>query len=129
MALEIGIQHIPASAMSSIKVTHVHEIERPSRATEPNSTDFQKVPEKQRENLAADVSNLRDAVLRINESIQVVRRELHFSVDEESGRVVIKVVNAEDGETIRQIPSEEMLQLARQFTEGETEGCLLKVIA
>ncbi|MGH8548770.1 MAG: flagellar protein FlaG [Methylococcales bacterium] len=129
MALEIGLQHIPASAISSVKITRSHETELRGSPNKPKSTGSEKVPENRREDREPEITKLRDTVLQINESIQAVRRELRFSVDEESGRVVVKVVNAENGETIRQIPSEELLQLARHISEGGTEGRLLKVIA
>lgn len=129
MALEIGLPTIPASAISAVKIIRSHETELPGGSNEPKSTNFKRVPEKQTEKREPEVTELRDTASQINESIQAVRRELHFSVDEESGRVVVKVVNAEDGETIRQIPAEELLRLARNINEGGTEGRLLKVIA
>lgn len=59
-----------------------------------------------------------DAVRELNEHIQVVQRELHFSVDEDSGRTVIKVMDLATQEVIRQIPNEEALKVARKLGEG-----------
>ena len=39
-------------------------------------------------------------------------RGLRFSVDDTSGRTVVTVVNPNNGEVIRQIPTEEILQVA-----------------
>lgn len=50
---------------------------------------------------------------QIESYLKSTGRELEFSVDEASGRTVITVRNPETGETIRQIPSEEALRLAR----------------
>lgn len=44
----------------------------------------------------------------LNTFIQDVRRELRFSVDHESGRTVIKVIDSESQEVIRQIPPEDV---------------------
>ncbi len=47
--------------------------------------------------------------------------ELQFSVDKDSGQAVIKVTNRVTNELVRQIPSEEALQLANdlaQFRKG-----------
>jgi len=47
--------------------------------------------------------------------------ELQFSVDDDSGRPVIKVTDRTTNELVRQIPSEEALQIARdveQFQKG-----------
>jgi flagellar protein FlaG len=46
-----------------------------------------------------------------------VRRNLNFSLEEASGRVVVKVVDAGSGDLIRQIPSEEALQLAESLSD------------
>ena len=61
---------------------------------------------------------LDDAVRELYEHIQVVQRELHFSVDEDSGQTVIKVMDLATKEVIRQIPNEEALSFARKLNEG-----------
>ena len=46
-------------------------------------------------------------------------RNLELSINEELNRTVIKVVDAESGEMIRQIPSEKVLQLAEKLKESD----------
>lgn len=58
-----------------------------------------------------------DAVASIQEFVQSVRRSINFSVEDGSGRVVVKVTDAESGNVIRQIPSEEALKLAENLSE------------
>ena len=53
----------------------------------------------------------------LSELAQVVRRELDFSVDEDSGRTVIRVMDSETGKLVRQIPPEEVLTLVARFRE------------
>ncbi len=60
----------------------------------------------------ADTS-LKGAVSSLNQFIQNYRRDVQFSVDESSGRVVVKVIDMETHEIIRQIPCEEVMALAR----------------
>ncbi len=83
------------------------------------------------ESLPPDESNqstkVEQAVNQINQYVQTLSRDLHFTVDEDSGRTVVKVLNTETKEIIRQIPSEELLQIARHLTDGG--GLLLKVRA
>ncbi|MVW76272.1 flagellar protein FlaG [Pseudomonas xionganensis] len=57
------------------------------------------------------------AVATIQDFVQSVRRSLNFSLEEGSGRVVVKVTDAGSGDIIRQIPSEEALQLAENLSE------------
>jgi len=50
---------------------------------------------------------------------------LKFSVDEETGRQIIKVVDVESGKLIRQIPSEEVLDFLRQLEQ--LKGAVLSI--
>lgn len=60
---------------------------------------------------------IEDAVASIQEFVQSVRRSINFSVEEGAGRVVVKVTDADSGDVIRQIPSEEALRLAENLSE------------
>ncbi len=48
---------------------------------------------------------------RLNEIAQTIKRDLRFSVDDNSGDVVIKVVDRKTEEVIRQIPEEHVLAI------------------
>ena len=73
------------------------------------------------------VEELTDAVSRINDHMQVVRRNLEFNLDEESGKTIVKVIDAETEEVVRQIPSEEIVELAKHLKE--IRGLLFKAEA
>ena len=53
------------------------------------------------------------AVQQIQSYLNDSQRQLQFQVDSGSGRTIVRVVNTETQELIRQVPSEEMLTLAR----------------
>jgi len=72
----------------------------------------------------SETTKLNEAVSRMSDHVQNIRRGLEFSVDEESDRTVITVYDAESEEVIRQIPSEEFLNLVRRM-DGELGGALL----
>lgn len=57
------------------------------------------------------------AVSSIQEFAQSIQRNLNFSLDDSTGRVVVKVTDGVSGEVIRQIPSEEALRLAESLDE------------
>jgi uncharacterized FlaG/YvyC family protein len=64
-----------------------------------------------------------DKALRsVSGYVQNISRELNFSVDEDLNRSIVTVLDEETGEIIRQIPTEEMLQLARHIAESEDSG-------
>lgn len=73
---------------------------------------------------AVGEAGLRNVIQEANQYFQSINRNLEFSVDEDVNRTVVRVVDTDTGELIRQIPSEEMLQLARHMREMEkaTEG-------
>ncbi|MBC8212802.1 MAG: flagellar protein FlaG [Gammaproteobacteria bacterium] len=60
-------------------------------------------------------AELHEAVSQINSMVQSVQRDLAFSLDEDSGQTVIKVLDSKTGSLIRQIPSEEVLAIATQL--------------
>ena len=52
-----------------------------------------------------------------------MNRSLQFQVDQDSGRDVIKVLDKNSGELIKQYPSEEVLSLVSKLSE--TAGILI----
>ena len=65
---------------------------------------------------------LEKVVSQLNAYIQNTQRDVDFSVDDSTGRVVVRVVDSVSEEVIRQIPSEEMLAISRHLVESlETE--------
>ncbi|VAX06240.1 hypothetical protein MNBD_GAMMA26-982 [hydrothermal vent metagenome] len=57
------------------------------------------------------------AVSSLNRSVQSIQRGIEFSVDEASGRSVVRIVDRETGDVIRQLPPEAVLAAARQIKE------------
>ena len=61
------------------------------------------------------------AVDHLNTNIQRLNRNLVFSLDKDSGDVVVKVVDSQTHELIRQIPNEDVLALARHIKQYELD--------
>jgi flagellar protein FlaG len=61
---------------------------------------------------------LADAAETMNKQAQNLKRELHFSINEDTGETVIKVVDSQNQKLIRTIPSDEFLDLQQQFNES-----------
>jgi len=72
-------------------------------------------PQEQKQEASAE--KLQEVVSQLNDHVQMVQRDLHFSVDEQSGHTVIRVVNSATEELVRQIPSEEVLRISRNLEE------------
>lgn len=56
--------------------------------------------------------SVEDAVKRLADFVAPTNSEINFSIDEESGVRVVKVLDSQSKEVIRQFPSEEAIQLA-----------------
>jgi len=62
-----------------------------------------------------DKQQVSEAVKNMNDFLQMVRRTLQFTMDEDSGRMVVQIKDAETDQVIRQIPPENMLKLAKEL--------------
>lgn len=58
---------------------------------------------------------LDEKVAQLNDFVQNLKRDLHFSVHKETGRTVVAVIDAETDEVIRKIPSDEILRIAESL--------------
>jgi flagellar protein FlaG len=68
---------------------------------------------------------LKAAVSEINKVMQQSNRNLEFSMDDDTHRLVVRLTDTETGELIRQIPSDETLAISRSIGEFQ-QGFLLK---
>ena len=64
------------------------------------------------------------ATQRIREYLKSSTATLEFSIDQHSGRPLLRVIDLETGQLIRQIPSEEVLAIARAL--DHVQGLLLQ---
>ena len=62
---------------------------------------------------------LGEAVSQLNDYVQSVSRDLQFEVDNDLGQAIVKVVDQETQEVIRQIPDEVALRLAEKLQQDE----------
>jgi flagellar protein FlaG len=62
----------------------------------------------------AKQKELEEAVKKLNEQLKPVNPSVRFNVDDESGKLVIQLMDTRDDTVIRQIPSEEAIKLSRE---------------
>ncbi len=86
----------------------VDGIQRQEIASEPYQSDVANEKEMPKEELD-------DTIRELNDSLQNVQKNLEFSIDKDAGRIVISVKDKLTDEVLRQIPSEEVLELARNL--------------
>lgn len=68
---------------------------------------------------------LQNAVAAINQAMQQSNRALEFSVDSDTHRTVVRMVDTSTGELIRQFPSEATLAISRSIDQFQ-QGLLLE---
>ncbi|MCA3141251.1 MAG: flagellar protein FlaG [Rhodocyclaceae bacterium] len=73
---------------------------------------------------AAELGEVQRAASRAQEVLVGSASSLKFTVDDKTGTVVVRVVDTETDQLIRQIPSEEMLAIARNMEQ--MQGLLVR---
>lgn len=71
------------------------------------------------------MSQLTQAIKSINKALQEQAQGVEFSLDSDSHRTIIKVVDQNTKEVLRQIPSEEALEIAKALG-GTQQGLLIR---
>lgn len=94
----------------------------PGSNRQPESAAVQNEATKQ-----AELERTQQAVDDIAESFSSMATGLELSVDEDLGRVIVKITDPETQEVIKQIPSEDAVALAKSL--GKMTGLLLKAKA
>lgn len=64
-----------------------------------------------------NAEQVKSAVGHINKFVQTMSSDLKFTVDEETGIQVVKVVDTKTKEVIRQMPTEEILAIAQALDQ------------
>lgn len=117
-----------ASAVNNVKVANISELAKTeetapeqvinhvSKAKENSESKHTTSSEEATSELAPET--VAQVVDKLNAFVQLTQRDISFGIDEQSGRDVISVFEAETQELIRQIPSEEALALLKRMDQA-----------
>lgn len=70
-------------------------------------------------------SQLANAVKNINKVLQERSQDLEFTVDSDNDRTIVKIIDQSTKEILRQIPSEEALEISKAIDQA-LQGLLIK---
>ena len=73
---------------------------------------------------APSAEQVTQALKSINKTMESLSQGLEFSIDEDSHRTVVKVVDRSTNDVIRQIPTEEALEIAKAL--DQSSGLLIR---
>ncbi|MEE4301202.1 MAG: flagellar protein FlaG [Pseudomonadales bacterium] len=62
------------------------------------------------------------AIADIGEALGEARRQLSFRIDDDLGRVVVRVSDAATGELVRQVPAEHVVAIAKMLRESNRDA-------
>lgn len=96
-----AVSRTPSSPAASADL-----VQTPTKASPPSSDQVQQ------------------AIKEVTAVTQAKASSLQFSIDEDTGATVVKIVDSETHDVIRQIPAEEILAIARSL--DKMAGLLLK---
>ncbi|WP_351075282.1 flagellar protein FlaG [Shewanella sp. CAL98-MNA-CIBAN-0140] len=112
-----------AAPLTVEKNTYVAETDKVALTKTLTETE-QSVADKDQQ---SEAEVLAEVVEQLSEVVTLMNKGLAFSVDEDSGSAIVKVMDIDTGDIIRQIPSEEALELAQKLQD--VKGLLLKTQA
>jgi len=76
---------------------------------------------------------LENVVSQLQDYVQSIQRDMSFHIDDATGRVIVQVIDSNTQEVVRQIPSEEMLTIARHLADSiensEAKGFFIELKA
>jgi flagellar protein FlaG len=117
------IEQIEKSSLfnfNSIPISSEEITTLPAKEIKDYSPRYDKVTSKAKEETdkkKVSEDEIDDAIRDLEKFSNYFKTHLNFSKDESTGATVIKIVNSETDEIIRQIPSEEILKIASKMQD------------
>jgi flagellar protein FlaG len=96
----------------------------PSVAAKQGAAPVQTVNAVQQPAQLPPMNEVKDAIKNINEALKVLSPSVEFSIDSDSNRAIVKVVDNETKEVIRQMPTAEALAIAKAL--DQVQGLLIR---
>ena len=116
-----SIQNVAAIPDQDPAMTQTGRVDRektPGRAEAPRGTVGSPKRATKQEKPLRDAGEFSDLVKDINTLVnQVASTKISFDVDDDTGRAIVRVLNKETGEVIRQVPPEELLTLVARMRQ------------
>lgn len=116
----------PASSPIQSTTAHIERVAaaEPSAAARAPATPVVTSAAVQPPSSAPSPEQVTQALKSINKTLQSLSQGLEFTIDEDSQRTIVKVVDRETKDVIRQIPSEEALEIAKALDQAS--GLLIR---
>ena len=106
---QVGVNKVSTSEAMSVKKPDVEITEVANRAAEDKQHSI--------ESLTEMTSELREAIVMLNDALEKTPTKAIITRDEKLNRFIVRIADASSGEVVREIPSEALLNFARNLQE------------
>lgn len=105
-------------ATQAVQAISISPRPAPAPATSKSgATSVSKESARTADNTPASAESLNEAAKHVEHFLAQSSSDLRFMVDESTGQYYFKIVDSVTHETIRQVPSEEVIEMARRLQE------------
>ncbi|NOY57538.1 MAG: flagellar protein FlaG [Calditrichaeota bacterium] len=112
----MNIDGIEVDNRSSVNV-NVDGISKTSFLQERSTQTERDVGKSAGQNIKVTDAKLQQATKAMAKIAEAMNSHLNFSVDKSTGKTVVKIINGDTGEVIRQIPPEETLRIMSKMRD------------
>ena len=124
----IGNASMSMQAMSAAPARDAQAARNPTESaasveTRPENVQQNANPQEQAQRVPS-AGELQKALEEVEKAVAPMAQSLQFSLDKDSGKTVVKVMDTDTNEVIRQIPSEEVLAISKAV--DKLKGLLIK---
>jgi flagellar protein FlaG len=111
----------PVSAGSTQRIRNIEPASAAVQTTEAAS------PPVQAQAATIQLEQVQSALARLKQSIKpALANSLEFQIDQSTGKTLVKILDTETNTVVRQIPSEELLIIARALDQMQGRGGLVQ---
>ena len=104
---------VGSEAIAQASTSRNKEVSQPHRALQKETLSAAGI--KKEKQSAEEIKKDLDV---INSQLKIMNRSIQFSIDDSSHDIVVKVVDKESGEVIRQLPPESAIRLREHMAEA-----------
>ena len=117
--MDITLTPQAGTIAASSDVKYVNSLSNQATQAEPVAADaVTATQEVQKQGDAELQERVEKATQGLNEFFSSIQKNIQFSIDEDTDRSVVKVLEASSGDVIRQIPAESVLELAAKMSKA-----------
>ena len=105
---------------SNISITNTNDTLKSSNQYKLNNDKYETQENKSdnyQENNTINKENLDKLITEVNHKFKLANKEFSYDIHEKTNRVTVKIKDSETGKIIKEIPSEESLDLAAKIME------------